>query len=344
MTFTTLTFGLFLVLVFALHWCARGRLGQNSVILVASYLFYGWWDLRFCALLLGSSLLDYVIARAIARSQPQPALARPRRVLVAVSCVANLGLLGVFKYFDFFIDSLALALEQVGVSTELPSLRLILPVGISFYTFQTLGYTIDVYRGDVRASRSLLDYLAYVSFFPQLVAGPIERARNLLPQLERPRQFDEATAREGARQMLWGLAKKVILADHLGAFVAEIYLGDGSVHASGPVLMIATVAFALQIYCDFSAYSDLAVGTAKLFGIRLVRNFAYPYFSRSVVEFWRRWHMSLSTWFRDYVYVPLGGSQCGPRRRWLNLMVTFTLSGLWHGANWTFVVWQGIRI
>ncbi len=343
LTFTTLTFVLFLVLVFAAHWSARGRVGQNLVVLVASYAFYGWWDARFCWLLLGSSLLDFVVARAIGRADARPELAGRRRALVGISVVANLGLLGLFKYFDFFVDSFAVVLTSLGVEANLPTLRLILPVGISFYTFQTLGYTIDVYRGDAKPSASLLDYLAYVSFFPQLVAGPIERARNLLPQLERARQFDEVEAREGGRQILWGFAKKIILADHLGSFVELIYATSGTVHASGPVLAVATVGFALQIYCDFSAYSDIAVGTAKLFGVRLMRNFAYPYFSRSVDEFWRRWHISLSTWFRDYVYVPLGGSQHGPSRLWLSLMVTFTLSGLWHGANWTFVIWGALN-
>jgi alginate O-acetyltransferase complex protein AlgI len=342
LTFTTLTFVLFLALVFALYWSVRGRVNQNLIVVVASYAFYGWWDARFCLLLLGSSLLDYAIARGIARS-PGPSLAGRRRALIGFSVVANLGLLGLFKYWDFFVESFALVLTSLGVEAHLPTLRLILPVGISFYTFQTLGYAIDVYRGDVEASDSLLDYLAYVSFFPQLVAGPIERARNLLPQLERARVFDEAEARDGGRQILWGFAKKIVLADHLGEFVEQVYGNGGMVGASGPVLALATVAFALQIYCDFSAYSDIAIGTSKLLGVRLMRNFAYPYFSRSVDEFWRRWHISLSTWFRDYVYVPLGGSRHGPTRLWLSLMVTFTLSGLWHGANWTFVIWGAVN-
>ncbi|PRQ02433.1 Peptidoglycan O-acetyltransferase [Enhygromyxa salina] len=338
MTFTTLTFLLFLALVFALYWTVRGRVGQNAVVVGASYVFYGWWDLRFCALILASSLVDFAIARALARGGPR---AR-RRALVAVSCTLNLGLLALFKYFDFFIDSFAVVLASFGLSPNLPSLHLLLPVGISFYTFQTLGYTIDVYREDAKASDSLLDYLAYVAFFPQLVAGPIERARRLLPQLQTARSFDEAAARDGAKLILWGFCKKIILADHLGEFVELIY-GAELVHASGPVLALATICFAFQIYCDFSAYSDIAIGTAKLFGVRLVRNFAHPYFSQSVTEFWRRWHMSLSTWFRDYVYVPLGGSRRGPARLWLSLMVTFTLSGLWHGASWTFVIWGAVN-
>jgi D-alanyl-lipoteichoic acid acyltransferase DltB (MBOAT superfamily) len=334
MTFTTLTFGLFLILVFALYWLAPGRRGQNLVLLAASYVFYGWWDPRFCALLLGSSLVDFHVARALSRAE-SPAR---RRALLGLSCAVNLGLLGVFKYYGFFAGSLAALLETIGLHASLPTLNVILPVGISFYTFQTLSYTIDVYRREIPARAHALDYLAYVSLFPQLVAGPIERAGRLLPQLERARSFDEARARDGAKQMLWGFCKKIILADHLAEFVDPLF-ADPTVYASGPVLMVATVCFAFQIYCDFSAYSDMAIGCAKLFGIELVRNFDHPYFSRSVGEFWRRWHMSLSTWFRDYVYVPLGGSRHGPARWWLSLMATFALSGLWHGANWTFVLW-----
>ncbi|MFO7561031.1 MAG: MBOAT family protein [Enhygromyxa sp.] len=333
MTFTTLTFALFLALVFALYWSAPGRRGQNLVLLISSYVFYGWWDPRFCALLLGSSLVDFYVARALTRGT-----GRRRQILLALSCTLNLGLLALFKYYSFFVESLAVALASLGLQPGLPSLTLILPVGISFYTFQTLGYTIDVYRRETAASERLLDYLAYVALFPQLVAGPIERAGRLLPQLSRARSFDEAQARDGAKQMLWGFSKKIILADHLGAFVDQIYAGS-IVHASGPVLIVATVCFAFQIYCDFSAYSDIAIGSARLLGINLVRNFAHPYFSRSLGEFWRRWHMSLSTWFRDYVYIPLGGSRHGRARYWLSLMLTFTLSGLWHGANWTFVLW-----
>jgi len=337
-TFTTLTFLLFSVVVLALYWRARSRWGQNLVLLVASYVFYGWWDPRFCGLLLASSLVDFWIARALAPERPD----RHRRALVALSCVLNLGLLGVFKYHGFFLESFADLARALGFSPDLPTLHLVLPVGISFYTFQTLGYSIDAYRRHVVPSKSLVDYLAFVALFPQLVAGPIERAGRLLPQLERMRTFDEARARDGCRLILWGFCKKIILADHLGTMVELAYAGP-VVHASGPVLMVATVCFAFQIYCDFSAYSDIAVGSARLLGIELVRNFAYPYFSRSVTEFWRRWHMSLSTWFRDYVYVPLGGSRRGPARQWLALMVTFTLSGLWHGANWTFVLWGAVN-
>jgi alginate O-acetyltransferase complex protein AlgI len=337
-TFTTLTFLLFSIVVLALYWSARACRGQNLVLLVASYVFYGWWDPRFCVLLLASSMIDFWIARALMPEQPN----QRRRMLLALSCVLNLGLLGVFKYYGFFVDSFAELAHALGLNPSLPTLRLILPVGISFYTFQTLSYTIDVYRRQLRASTHLLDYLAYVALFPQLVAGPIERAGRLLPQLQRMRVFDEALARDGVKLILWGFCKKIILADHLGEFVELAYAGP-IVHASGPVLLVATICFAFQIYCDFSAYSDIARGSARLLGIELVRNFAHPYFSRSVAEFWRRWHMSLSTWFRDYVYVPLGGSRHGRARLWLASMITFTLSGLWHGANWTFVMWGAVN-
>ena len=338
MSFTTLSFAIFLVVVFGLYWAVPGRRGQNWVLLLASYLFYGWWDPRFCGLLLGSSLIDFAIARALVGEGPE----RRRRALVALSGALNLGVLGVFKYYGFFVASFAGLLEALGLHANLPVLSLILPVGISFYTFQTLGYTVDVYRRTTPAATGLLDYLAYVALFPQLVAGPIERASRLLPQLQRARVFDEAAARDGAKQMLWGLSKKIVVADHLGEFVDQVYAGP-VVHASGPVLAVATVAFAFQIYCDFSGYSDIAIGCARLFGLDLVRNFATPYFSRSVAEFWRRWHMSLSTWFRDYVYVPLGGSRRGAVRLWASLMATFTLSGLWHGPRWTFVIWGAVN-
>lgn len=338
MTFTTLTFALFLAVVFALHWLARGVRGQNAVLVVASYVFYAWWDLRFAGLLLASSLLDYGVGRALARQ----ASASRKRALLLVSLGANLGALGAFKYYGFFIEGLTTLAGSVGLELSPRTLSLILPVGISFYTFQTLGYTIDVYRGRTKPERDALVYLTYVSFFPQLVAGPIERAGRLIPQLAARRRFDEARARDGAKQMLWGFLKKVVLADHLGVFVEQVY-GGPQVHGSGPALIVATIAFALQIYLDFSAYSDIAIGCSRLFGIDLMRNFATPYFSRTLGEFWRRWHISLSTWFQDYVYVPLGGSRSGPRRRWLAIMATFLLSGLWHGANATFVVWGAVN-
>ncbi len=337
MTFASLTFFLFLPLVFALHWIQRTRTGQNIVLILASYLFYGWWDYRFCALMLISSLVDFTMGRALSRTVST----NHRRLWLAISLVNNLGLLGFFKYFNFFRENFVQFSQQLGWQVNAGTLEIILPVGISFYTFQTLSYTIDVYRGRLEPTASLTQYLAFVSFFPQLVAGPIERATNLLPQFAHRRNFDETLSREGLRQILWGLIKKLVLADRL-AVIVDTYYGDPS-SCTGPMLALGTICFAFQIYCDFSAYSDLAIGTARLFGIRLSRNFAYPYFSQSPSEFWRRWHISLSTWFRDYVYVPLGGNRTLPTRRSANILITFLLSGLWHGAAWRFVLWGGIH-
>lgn len=337
MTFTTLTYLLFLPLVFAAHWSLKSRSAQNLLLMVCSYLFYGWWDWRFCALMLGSSLVDYCVGRRLAETSHPTA----RRGLLALSIATNLGVLGVFKYFNFFAESFQALALQCGWDVGASTLRIILPVGISFYTFQTLSYTIDVYRRDIQPCRNLIDYLAFISFFPQLVAGPIERAGAMLPQFAQRRRFDVDLASDGCRQILWGFLKKLVIADRLAVVIAPYY--DQPDAYTGPQLMLATVFFAFQIYCDFSAYSDIAIGTAKLFGIRLMRNFAYPYFSQSVTEFWRRWHISLSTWFRDYVFIPLGGSRCSPVRRWANLLVTFLVSGLWHGAAWRFVIWGGIN-
>ena len=307
-TFASLTFFLFLPLVFALHWVQRNRTGQNVVLILASYLFYGWWDYRFCGLMLISSLVDFTMGRALSRTVST----NHRRLWLAISLVNNLGLLGFFKYFNFFRENFVQLTQQVGWQVNAGTLEIILPVGISFYTFQTLSYTIDVYRKRLEPTASLTQYLAFVSFFPQLVAGPIERATSLLPQLPHRRNFDETLSREGLRQILWGLIKKLILADRL-AVIVDTYYGDPTPR-TGPMLALGTICFAFQIYCDFSAYSDLAIGTARLFGIRLSRNFAYPYFAQSPSEFWRRWHISLSTWFRDYVYVPLGGNRTSPTR------------------------------
>ncbi len=287
--------------------------------------------------MLVSSLFDYAVGRVMQVTE-RPAR---RRVLLGFTLLVNLGLLGFFKYFNFFAESLQALAGTFGWQLSPVTLRIILPVGISFYTFQTLSYTIDVYRRKLRATTSVIDYLAFVSFFPQLVAGPIERAENLLPQFAVPRQFSYEQACQGCRLILWGVFKKIALADRLALLVDPCYTHPQL--QSGPELALATVCFAFQIYCDFSAYSDIAVGTASLFNIRLMRNFAYPYFSQNVAEFWRRWHISLSTWFRDYVYVPLGGGRTSPGRRALNVLVTFLSSGLWHGAAWRFVVWGGIH-
>ena len=337
MTFTSLTFLLFFPLVFFLYWRKPEQRWQNGILVLASYFFYGWWDYRFCALMMLSSFVDYFIGIAVHETEDN----RKRRSYLLFSLFANLGLLGYFKYYNFFSDSLATFLSQFGWTVHPVIAEVILPVGISFYTFQTLSYTIDIYRGKLEPTRNLIDYLAFVSFFPQLVAGPIERATNLIPQFAVKREFSGTEAAEGCRQILWGFFKKLVIADRLAVSVDAAYNSPND--ASELSLILATVFFAFQIYCDFSAYSDIAIGTAKMFRINLMRNFAYPYFSQSVTEFWRRWHISLSTWFRDYVFIPLGGSRCSTSRVCFNLMLTFVLSGLWHGADWKFIVWGAIN-
>jgi alginate O-acetyltransferase complex protein AlgI len=336
MLFNSLAFAVFLPTVFALYWIlqARSLRLQNLLLLAASYLFYGWWDWRFLALIVFSTAVDYGVARAIAASTS----VRARRWLLSISIVSNLSLLGFFKYFNFFVDSAVELLSGFGFHASPYTLQVILPVGISFYTFQSLSYTIDVYRRQMEPTRDPIAFFAYVAFFPQLVAGPIERARHLLPQFLARREFDRAHASDGLRQILWGLFKKVVIADSLAPAVDAIFTNHQSLPPG--TLLLGTVYFAVQIYCDFSGYSDMAIGTARLFGFSLSRNFAFPYFSRDIAEFWRRWHISLSSWFRDYVYIPLGGSRTPSRARHLaNLIITFTISGFWHGSNWTFVVW-----
>ncbi len=338
MTFTSLAFLLFLPTVLLAYWLLRFRRPQNVLLVAASYFFYGWWDYRFCFLMLASSLVDYVLGLLLVAQKED----RRRKLCLVASLVCNLGLLGVFKYYDFFVKSFCALGDSVGLKMHTETLGIILPVGISFYTFQTLSYTIDIFRGRLRPTRNLVDYLAFVSFFPQLVAGPIERASRLLPQFKMARVFNWDAIGCGTRQILWGFFKKVVVADTLADLVTKTYDQVSSTSGpptSGPHLAVATVLFAFQIYCDFSGYSDIAIGTARLFGIRLMRNFAYPYFSQNVREFWQRWHISLSTWFRDYVYIPLGGNRAGPLRHNLNLLVTFLVSGLWHGAAWRFVAW-----
>lgn len=333
MLFTTLTFLLFLPIVFAAYWLTPSQRGRNAVLVAASYFFYGWWDARFAVLMAAASFVDFLAALAIDRTDDP----RRRRLFLTGSCVFSLGLLGYFKYAGFFAENATALANALGIRLTPVELNVVLPVGISFYTFQTLSYVIDVYRRKLPATHSLVDYMAYVSFFPQLVAGPIERAGHLLPQFTSLRSFDEQAAREGLRLMAWGFLKKLMIADTLGVLADAAYGNVGA--ADGPTLAFATLCFAFQIYCDFSAYSDIASGCARLFGIELMRNFAYPYFSRSISEFWRRWHISLSTWFGDYVYVPLGGNRHGRLRRARNVMTTFVLSGIWHGASWNFVVW-----
>ena len=333
MTFTSVSFLVFLVVVFSLYWAVGGRTVQNRLLLAAGVVFYGWWDWRFCGLMLLSGLGDWGLGLLVSATERPTA----RKVLVGMSVAVNLALLGFFKYFNFFQENLTGVLGSLGWRVDPWTLQVILPVGISFYTFQSMGYIIDVYRRQVHAVRNPLDYLAYVTFFPQLMAGAIERAGNLLPQFLNPRLFHRDAAVDGCRQILWGFVKKRLLADQLAVYVDAVYNHAGE--ASRGQLLLATVFFAFQIYCDFSAYSDIALGAARLLGFRLMRNFAYPYFSQDLTEFWRRWHISLSSWFRDYVYFPLGGSRGGLFNASRNIFVVFLISGLWHGASWNFVVW-----
>ncbi len=307
MLFNSIDFAIFLPIVFFLYWFVTGknlRL-QNILLVVASYVFYGWWDWRFLILIFFTSTMDFTISRQLANTDSL----RARKLLLAGSIIIDLGILGFFKYFNFFADNFITAFRFFGHEIQAHSLKIILPVGISFYTFQSLSYTIDVYRRKLEPTSNLIDFLAFVSFFPQLVAGPIERATNLLPQFYRRREFDYAKAVDGMRQMLWGLFKKIVIADNCARFANQIFSNSSSL--SGSTLVLGVLFFTFQIYGDFSGYSDIAVGTARLFGFSLMRNFAYPYFSRDIAEFWRRWHISLSTWFRDYLYIPLGGSRGG---------------------------------
>ncbi|MEZ5194840.1 MAG: MBOAT family O-acyltransferase [Bacteroidales bacterium] len=306
---------------------------QNIFLLVASYVFYGWWDWRFLSLIVVSSFVDYFVANKIDTTSN----VKTRKIYLTVSILVNIGFLGFFKYFNFFVDSFVEAFANVGITMHARTLNIILPVGISFYTFQTLSYTIDVYRKKLAPTRDFIAFFTFVAFFPQLVAGPIERAINLLPQFYEKRKFDIAKATDGMKQILWGLFKKVIIADYCAGYVDEIFSNYDTL--PGSTLLLGAFLFAFQIYGDFSGYSDIAIGTARLFGFDLMRNFAYPYFSRDIAEFWRRWHISLSTWFRDYVYIPLGGSKGDTLFKIRNVLIIFVVSGFWHGANWTFVIW-----
>ncbi len=331
MIFNSLTFLVFLVIVYGLYW-RLDRRRQNILLLIASYVFYGWWDWRFLSLIIASSAVDYWAGLQLGKTEET----RRRRIYLGVSLLANLGLLGVFKYFNFFVESFAEMLAVFGVQAGYERLNIILPVGISFYTFQTLSYTIDVYRKQCQPHRDWLEFFAFVAFFPQLVAGPIERARNLLGQFAVDRRFEVEQAKDGLRQMLWGFFQKVVIADGLADYVNRAYGGGAT---NGAEMLLGSYFFAFQIYCDFAGYSNIAIGCARLFGFKLMRNFAYPYFSRSIAEFWQRWHISLSTWFRDYLYIPLGGNRVPLGGVVVNVLITFTVSGLWHGANWTFVMW-----
>ena len=339
MLFNSFAFAIFLPIVFSLYWLIKRKTPslQNGLLLVASYVFYGFWDYRFLLLLCFSTLLDYVTGLKIAASEK----AAHRKTWFWISIFVNLGFLGVFKYYNFFAESFAALLQTIGMRVNVITLSLILPVGISFYTFHGLSYVIDIYKKKIQPEKNFIDYAVFVSFFPLLVAGPIERATHLLPQIKKNRRFDHKEAVDGLRQILWGLLKKVVIADTCAVYVNTIF--DHANAYAGSTLFLGACLFAFQIYCDFSGYSDIAIGTGKLFGISLLRNFAFPYFSRDIAEFWRRWHISLSSWFRDYLYIPLGGNKGSLAKKVRNVFVIFLISGLWHGANWTFIAWGAIN-
>ena len=335
MLFNSIEFGLFITVFFLLYYYIfnKSLRKQNLLILISSWFFYAFWDWRFLSLILFSTFLDYFIGLRL----KVETRSNVRKGLLWSSLVVNLGFLLFFKYFNFFIDNLNDSLRILGFSWSLQSLNIILPVGISFYTFQTLSYTIDVYRKKINPTTDFVVFASYVSFFPQLVAGPIERASNLISQFEEERRFSRSKAVDGLRQILWGLFKKVVIADNCAELVNEIFNNSGSLN--GSTLFLGSILFAFQIYGDFSGYSDIAIGVSRIFGFDLMRNFAYPYFSRDIAEFWRRWHISLSSWFRDYLYIPLGGSRGGVVFKLRNTIIIFLVSGFWHGANWTFIIW-----
>ena len=336
MIFNSIQFAIFLPVVFLLYWFVFDKWIsksphqlklQNAFVLVASYVFYGWWDWKFLILIAFTSLCSYLSGILMREGDK-----RRNLTVMWVNIVINIAILGMFKYYDFFATEFA---RLFGLEGDKLLLHLILPVGISFYTFQALSYSIDIYRQKMQPTRDVVAFFAYIAFFPQLVAGPIERATNLLPQFQRRRDFDYQTALDGARQILWGLFKKMVVADTCASYVDMAF----GAPAAGSVKLMGAIFFTFQIYGDFSGYSDIAIGTAKLFGVKLIRNFSNPYFSRAIAEFWRRWHMSLTTWFRDYIYIPLGGSRTVKWKVIRNTFIIFTVSGFWHGANWTFIGW-----
>tara|TARA_R110002073_G_scaffold72537_1_gene177586 strand:- start:608658 stop:610094 length:1437 start_codon:yes stop_codon:yes gene_type:complete len=339
MLFNSIEFAIFLPIVFILYWFVANRnlKLQNILLVVASYVFYGWWDWRFLSLIVFSSLVDYFIGISLSKEERL----KKRQLLLWLSIFVNLGFLGFFKYYNFFTESFAEAFTLLGKPIEASRLNIILPVGISFYTFQTLSYTIDVYRKKLEPTKDIISFFAFVSFFPQLVAGPIERATNLLPQFYKKRTFEYSKAVDGLRQILWGLFKKVVIADNCAMYANDIF--NNYPDYSGSTLFLGAIFFTFQIYGDFSGYSDIAIGTSRLFGFNLKQNFAFPYFSRDIAEFWRRWHISLSAWFRDYLYIPLGGSRGGTWMKIRNTFIIFLVSGFWHGANWTFVAWGALN-
>lgn len=339
MLFNSVEFIYFFLIVFFSYWFLfnRNLKFQNLLILFSSYFFYAWWDWRFLILIIISSLTDFLMGIQIEKSNSKILKLRALRF----SIIINIGILFIFKYYNFFINNFILLLNDLNIDSNVTLLNIILPVGISFYTFQTLSYSIDIYNDKISANKDIISFFAFVSFFPQLVAGPIERAKNLMPQFLKKRKFEYDFAVSGCRLILIGLFKKMVIADNLSVIVDSIYTNPGD-YLGFPSL-IATVFFTFQIYCDFSGYSDIAIGLARLLGFKLMTNFKTPYFSKSLTEFWRNWHISLSSWFRDYVYIPLGGGKMSEKRVYINIMITFLLSGLWHGANWTFLAWGSIH-
>ena len=339
MLFNSIDFAIFLPIVFLLYWFVTNKSLklQNTLLLVASYFFYACWDWRFMFLLIFSTFLDYFTGLKMQDAKNQ----KRKHFWFWLSITVNLGFLGVFKYYNFFAESFAEAISHLGLQVNPWTLKVILPVGISFYTFHGLSYVIDIYKNRIKAEKNFIDYAVFVSFFPLLVAGPIERATHLLPQIKKERIFDYAKAVDGLRQILWGLFKKIVIADNCAEFANQVF--NNSADQSGSTLVMGALFFTFQIYGDFSGYSDIAIGTARLFGIDLLRNFAFPYFSRDIAEFWRRWHISLSSWFKDYLYIPLGGSKGGNWMRIRNTFIIFVVSGFWHGANWTFIIWGALN-
>ena len=346
MLFNSIEYLLFLPIVFAIYWLLRNHLKlQNLFVVLASYVFYGWLDWRFLILIAFTSFCSWGSGLLIEKAKNHSLInsltpSTLSKFWLIASIVLNLGILAVFKYYDFFVTEFITTFFAVSVQPSLLhsfTLKIILPVGISFYTFQALSYSIDVYRGNIKPTQDIIAFFAFISFFPQLVAGPIERATNLLPQFLQKRTFSYEQGVDGMRQILWGLFKKIVIADNCAAYVDQVWATYPS--QSGSTLLLAAVLFTFQIYGDFSGYSDIAIGTAKLFGIKLMRNFNNPYFSRDIAEFWRRWHISLTSWFRDYVYIPMGGNRRGLSRTIFNTFVAFLICGLWHGANWTYLVW-----
>ena len=339
MLFNSIQFAIFLPIVFLLYWFVFDRFIskskwqlrlQNAFVVVASYVFYGWWDWRFLLLIAFTSFCSWGSGILIGNADSK----KKAKTWMWLNIVLNLGILALFKYYDFFVTEFA---ELFNISTDGLLLKVILPVGISFYTFQALSYSIDVFRGKIEPTKDIVAFFAFISFFPQLVAGPIERATNLLPQFLKKREFNYDNAVDGMRQILWGLFKKIVVADNCAVYVDQVF--STYTEQTGSTLLLAAIFFTFQIYGDFSGYSDIAIGTAKLFGVKLMRNFNVPYFSRDIAEFWRRWHISLTTWFRDYVYIPLGGSRVSKAKVVRNTFIIFLVSGFWHGANWTFIAW-----